>query len=63
MSAVATFVDRHHRGIIVALVVVVLFFVFACIFDNVIPVCHWLFNCDHTYHSSHAMTLAAILPA
>lgn len=61
MSAVSTFVERHHRSIIVALVVVILFFVFACVFDNVIPVCHWLFKCDHAYHSS-VQLIRAVVP-
>jgi hypothetical protein len=29
---------------------VILFFLAACTFHDVIPVCHWLFGCDHLMH-------------
>ncbi len=51
MSALAVTVEKHHQLIIVVLVVVILFFLAACTFNGVIPVCHWLFRCDHMMHS------------
>jgi len=45
--ATAELVERHHRGIIYSQLGVILFFVLACTFNGVLPVCHWLFNCDH----------------
>jgi hypothetical protein len=38
------------RVIILLLAGVILFFLIACIFNDVIPICHWLFNCDHLVH-------------
>jgi len=45
-------IEKHHRSIIVVLMVVILFFVTACTFHDVIPVCHYLFGCDHAMHSA-----------
>jgi hypothetical protein len=50
MSTIGAVVEKHHKLIIVILGIVILFFVVACIFDDAIPVCHWLFKCDHGYH-------------
>jgi len=50
-AAISEAIERHHKLIIGILIVIILFFIFACIFDNVIPVCHWLFQCDHAYHA------------
>jgi hypothetical protein len=51
MSALSLAIEKRHKLIMGILLAVILFFVFACIFDNVIPVCHWIFQCDHGYHS------------
>lgn len=29
---------------------VVFFFLAACLLHDVIPICHWLFRCDHRMH-------------
>ena len=50
MSTIAVAVEKHHKLIILLLAGVVLFFLIACIFNDVIPICHWLFNCDHLVH-------------
>jgi hypothetical protein len=42
--------ERHHRQIIFSLGFIVIFFAAACTFHDVIPVCHYLFNCDHGLH-------------
>jgi len=42
--------ERHHRAIIFTLASVVVFFAAACTFHDVIPVCHYLFGCDHQIH-------------
>ncbi len=49
MSIAAT-IENHHKLIILLLVIVILFFLTACIFHDVIPICHWLFKCDHRMH-------------
>jgi len=50
MAAITEIVDRHHRSIIGGLVIVIVFFVTACTFHSTIPVCHYLFGCDHAVH-------------
>ena len=44
--------ERHHRPIIFTLAVVVVFFAAACTFHDVIPICHYLFGCDHGMHAA-----------
>lgn len=50
MAAVSATIDTHHRAIIAGLLVVVVFFATACTFHDLIPVCHYLFGCDHAVH-------------
>ena len=50
MTAIAASIERQHRPIIAGLVFVILFFLTACTFHDVIPVCHYLFGCDHAVH-------------
>jgi hypothetical protein len=50
MSNRSGFVDRHYRLIIAIQSFLLLFFVAACTFHDVIPVCHYLFGCDHAMH-------------
>lgn len=47
MSSIASFVERHHQPVIYLQLGVIAFFLFACAFNGVLPICHWLFNCDH----------------
>ncbi len=50
MSALAVTVERYHLVIIAALTGVILLFLFACTFHDVLPICHLLFGCDHMMH-------------
>ena len=50
MDTVYTKLERHHKPIIFSLLFVVLFFIAACALHDVIPVCHYLFGCDHNLH-------------
>lgn len=50
MAAMSATIEKHHRKIITALVLVILFFGAACTFHDVIPICHYLFGCDHGMH-------------
>lgn len=43
-------IDRHHRGIIAGLAFVIVFFLVSCTFNSAIPICHYLFGCDHAFH-------------
>lgn len=47
MAAIAQFIDRNHRVIVYVQFGLIVFFLLACIFNGVLPICHWLFNCDH----------------
>ncbi|MHA2100252.1 MAG: hypothetical protein ACW99A_16375 [Candidatus Kariarchaeaceae archaeon] len=44
------FIDKHSRAIIAVQTFMILFFVTACTFHEAIPVCHYLFGCDHGMH-------------
>jgi hypothetical protein len=50
MTAMSTTLERHHRLIIAALAGIILLFLTACLFHDVIPICHFLFGCDHAMH-------------
>jgi hypothetical protein len=50
MATVAGKIETHHRLIISALLAVVLFFAAACLVHDTIPICHYLFGCDHAMH-------------
>lgn len=52
MTTISTTIDSHYRGIIAGLVLVIVFFATACTFHDVIPVCHYLFGCDHAVHGT-----------
>jgi hypothetical protein len=50
MSALFTVMEKNHRVIIFTLVGVIVLFLFACTFHDVLPICHYLFGCDHMLH-------------
>jgi hypothetical protein len=50
MTAMSATIEKHHRKIITALVLVIVFFAAACTFHDLIPICHYLFGCDHAMH-------------
>ena len=50
MASVIRTVDEHPRVIAATLGLVIVFFLTACVFHEAIPVCHFLFNCDHGLH-------------
>jgi hypothetical protein len=54
MAALATritrTIDDHPRMIAGVLGAVILFFLLSCLLHDVIPICHWLFRCDHRMH-------------
>lgn len=55
MTSILAAVDRHHRGVIAALALLILFLAAACTFDGAIPICHYLFGCDHAVHAVNAL--------
>jgi hypothetical protein len=52
MHTIDDLMERHHRPIIFSLAFVIMFFVAACTFNDIIPVCHYLFGCDYALHMS-----------
>jgi hypothetical protein len=50
MSTLFIYLEKNHKLIIVAQALIILFFATACILHDVIPVCHYLFGCDHRMH-------------
>ncbi len=50
MTRISASIQKHHQLIIGGLVAVILFFLVACTLHDVIPVCHYLFGCDHAMH-------------
>jgi len=45
MSALSLAIEKHHKLIIGILLFIIVFFVVSCIFDEVIPICHYVFKC------------------
>ena len=50
MDTVNASIARHHRAIILSLAFVVIFFAASCTFHGAIPICHYVFGCDHQLH-------------
>jgi hypothetical protein len=50
VSRMTNTVDTHPRLIAGVLGLMILFFLAACLLHDVIPICHWLFGCDHRMH-------------
>lgn len=50
MSPIVGAVDAHPRVFAATLGLVILFFLVACVAHDVIPICHWVFQCDHRMH-------------
>ena len=52
MRTIDSVMERHHRPIIFSLTFVIAFFALSCTFHDIIPVCHYLFGCDHGLHAA-----------
>ena len=50
MATFNAILDRHHRLMIGLMGAIILFFLTACLLHDVIPICHYLFGCDHAMH-------------
>jgi len=50
MTAVYAVMEKYNKIIIFSLVGVIALFLFACTFNDVLPICHWIFGCDHMVH-------------
>jgi hypothetical protein len=54
MAAILDSIDKHHRLIITVLALVIVVMAASCIFHDVIPICHYVFGCDHQVHAGGA---------
>ena len=52
MATINSWMEKHHRAIIFSLAFVVVFFATACTFHDLIPICHYVFGCDHGLHGA-----------
>jgi hypothetical protein len=50
MATVNESIETYHRPIIFSLAFVIVFFAASCTFHDVVPICHYLFGCDHGLH-------------
>lgn len=50
MNAFNENMEIYHRQIIFSLLFVIVFFLASCTFHDIIPICHYLFGCDHGMH-------------
>jgi hypothetical protein len=60
MTTFNLWMETHHRGIIFSLAFVVVFFAAACTLHDVIPICHYVFGCDHQLHMAALVPMAAV---
>lgn len=52
MTAINAVLEKYHRPIIFTLAFVVIFFATACTIHDVMPICHYVFGCDHALHAT-----------
>ncbi len=50
MTTIDQTLERHHRPFIASLGAVILFFLASCTFHDALPICHYVFGCDHAVH-------------
>ena len=50
MTRILTTIDDHPRLVAGVLAAMLVFFFASCLLHDVIPICHWLFGCDHRMH-------------
>lgn len=50
MAALDRLVQSHAKLIVALQGVLIVFFLTACLLHDVVPVCHYLFGCDHRLH-------------
>jgi hypothetical protein len=50
MVTFAETVETHHKAIILSLLSLIAVFLVACSLHDVLPICHYVFGCDHGFH-------------
>lgn len=51
MTTIAESVDRYYKPIILSLMALILVILVSCAFNDAIPICHYVFGCDHGFHN------------
>ena len=54
MTVLSQSIEKHHKSIIALLALVIVVMVLSCTFHDAIPICHWVFGCDHQMHVAAA---------
>jgi hypothetical protein len=52
MTTIAESIEKFHKPIIVSLLSLIVLFLVACALNDLIPICHYVFGCDHAFHSA-----------
>jgi len=50
MTTITESVETHHKMIIWSLLSLIAVFLVACSLHDVLPICHYVFGCDHNFH-------------
>jgi hypothetical protein len=54
MTAIRASIERHHKPIIAVLGAVIVLLAVSCLFHDIVPICHYVFGCDHGMHVAAA---------
>ncbi len=49
IDSVGRTVEERPKAVAGVLMMIIVFFALACALNDVIPVCHYLFRCDHRF--------------
>jgi len=44
-------IEKNHKIIIPLLLLIIIAMLASCLFHDVIPICHYVFRCDHGMHA------------
>ena len=50
MTTLTRSIETHHKTIILSLLSLIAVFLLACALHDVLPICHYVFGCDHGFH-------------
>ncbi|MDH3973102.1 MAG: hypothetical protein OEV42_02375 [Deltaproteobacteria bacterium] len=54
MASLSKTVEKNHKLIIIVETTIILAVLVSCTLHDIIPVCHYLFGCDHRMHAISA---------
>jgi Na+/H+ antiporter NhaD/arsenite permease-like protein len=50
MTLLVSTIERNPKAVAAVLGAVIVFFLASCLLHDLIPICHWVFRCDHRMH-------------